>query len=354
MKPDLKKISWNVDEATYREDPALSYSTLARFEREGFSNLDKLFDKIETPSLTFGSAVDALITGGKDEFDANFIVCEFPPISDSLQTIAKTLFNLYSNEHRTIETIPDDILAEVGASCDFYSNDKYKNYRVKLIKENCQEYYNIMYVAQGKKILDTETFNQVDAAVRALKESNTTKFFFEKDNPFDDNIQRYYQLKFKSTLNGVNYRCMADLIVVDHNNKTIQPIDLKTSGHPEWDFYHSFILWHYDIQARLYWRIIKDNISRYEEWKEYKVLPYKFIVVNKNTLTPLVWNYEDTICKGTLKYGMNEDILCRDPEDIGKELNEYLEVKHNIPINFTASSNGNSLKTWLYSPYLKK
>ena len=51
------------------------------------------------------------------------------------------------------------------------------------------------------------------------------------------------------------------LIVVDHNNKTIQPIDLKTSGHPEWDFYHSFILWHYDIQARLYWRIIKDNIS---------------------------------------------------------------------------------------------
>lgn len=45
----LKEISWDVDEATYRADPALSYSTIARYEREGFNNLDKLFDKLDTP-----------------------------------------------------------------------------------------------------------------------------------------------------------------------------------------------------------------------------------------------------------------------------------------------------------------
>lgn len=353
MKPDLKKISWNVDEATYREDPALSYSTLARFEREGFSNLDKLFDKIETPSLTFGSAVDALITGGQEEFDSLFMVADFPKMSDKMILITRELFDRFKDDFRTLNDIPTESIITVTEELSYQLNWKPET-RAKVIREQGSEYYTIMYAATNKKILDTETFNQIDATVRALKESDTTKFFFEKDNPFDDNIQRYYQLKFKSTLNGVNYRCMADLIVVDHNNKTIQPIDLKTSGHPEWDFYHSFITWNYQIQARLYWRIIKDNVSGYEEWKVYRVLPYKFIVVNKNTLTPLVWNYEDTICKGTLKYGINEDILCRDPEDIGKELNEYLEVKHNIPINFTASSNGNSLKTWLYSPYLKK
>ena len=65
----LKEISWDVDEATYRADPALSYSTIARYEREGFNNLDKLFDKLDTPSLTFGRAVDSTITGGQAEFD---------------------------------------------------------------------------------------------------------------------------------------------------------------------------------------------------------------------------------------------------------------------------------------------
>lgn len=67
----LKEISWDVDEATYRADPALSYSTIARYEREGFNNLDKLFDKLDTPSLTFGRAVDSIITGGQPELIRN-------------------------------------------------------------------------------------------------------------------------------------------------------------------------------------------------------------------------------------------------------------------------------------------
>ena len=50
-RKSLRDISWQVDEPTYRADPALSYSTLARYEREGFNNLDKLFDSIDTPSL---------------------------------------------------------------------------------------------------------------------------------------------------------------------------------------------------------------------------------------------------------------------------------------------------------------
>ena len=61
----LKDISWQVPEETYREDPALSYSALATYERGGFNCLESLYDRKETPSLTFGSAVDAIITGGE-------------------------------------------------------------------------------------------------------------------------------------------------------------------------------------------------------------------------------------------------------------------------------------------------
>ena len=64
---------------------------------------------------------------------------------------------------------------------------------------------------------------------------------FTEDWDIDDLSEK----DIKATLNGINYRCMADLIAVNYANKTIQPIDLKTSGHAEWDFYKSFIDWSY-------------------------------------------------------------------------------------------------------------
>ena len=69
----LKDIAWNVTEEEYRADPALSYSTLSKFNREGFDNLEHLFDKTESPSLLFGSIVDCLLTGTKEEFSSSIL-----------------------------------------------------------------------------------------------------------------------------------------------------------------------------------------------------------------------------------------------------------------------------------------
>ena len=108
----------------------------------------------------------------------------------------------------------------------------------------------------------SELNNVAESVVNSLKSSDSTKFYFEDDSPFDDNVQRFYQLKFKSTLQGIDFRCMADELIVVHNKKIVVPIDLKTSSKPEWDFYNSFIDWRYDIQARLYWKVIRDNMDK--------------------------------------------------------------------------------------------
>lgn len=341
----LKDISWQVTEPEYREDPAFSYSTLAKFEREGFTSLPHLYDKIETPSLTFGSAVDALITGGQEEFDSNFIVLDFPEVTDSLKMIAQKLFSLYKDSIRDIKTISDTELARIGAECDFYNNPKYANYRVKLIKEGCQDYYSALYLAGDRKVLSSETKAKVDAAVRALKESPSTSFYFAKDNPFDG-IERFYQLKFKATFGNNTYRNMADLLIVDHNNKEVTPVDLKTSGHPEYDFYKSFITWHYDIQARLYWRIIRANMDKDDYFKDFKLTDYKFIVVNKDTLNPLVWSFADTTKRGVLTYGKNKDTILRDPFDIANELAYYLKYTPNVPKG-VSNNDVNEITDWL-------
>ena len=81
-----------------------------------------------------------------------------------------------------------------------------------------------------------------------------------------------------------------------------------------------------DIQARLYWRNIKQNIEKDEFFKDFTLLPYKFIVVNRINLQPQVWDFPLTQAEGTIKFetargGM---YVWRDPYVIGEELAYYL------------------------------
>lgn len=341
----LFDISWQVTEPEYRADEALSYSTIAKFAREGFNKLDTLFDKLDTPSLTFGSAVDALITGGQEEFDNGFMVADFPPITDSVLKMVRAAFDKFNVKYRQLTDIPTQDLIDLSEELAYQLNWKPET-RAKVVKEQGAEYYSLMYAAGDRKILDTETKAQVDAAVEALKSKPATKFYFAPNNPFNQRYVREYQLKFKATLDGVNYRCMADLLLVDHEDKIVYPIDLKTSSHTEWDFYESFIQWRYDIQSRLYWRIIRANMDNDPIYKDYQLADYTFIVVNKKTLTPLTWKFEDTQKRGTLTYGRKQQIELEDPEEIGKELYSYISSRPEVPIGIETLER-NSITEWL-------
>lgn len=338
----LKDISWQVDEETYRADPALSYSTIARYAREGFDNLETIFDKIDTPSLTFGSAVDALVTGGQEEFDKNFFVAEFPAVTESIEKMVRVLFDEFCVTHSTLSSIPDTEIIGRTEVLKYQLNWKPET-RAKVIKEQGSEYYNLLYLAKGRKVVNTEFKDDVDNCVMALRTSPATGPMF---NPLDTRFERFYQLKFKATLGDVDYRCMADLILVDHKHKKIYPIDLKTSGHAEWNFFDSFVKWHYDIQARLYWRIIRENLDKDEEYKGYTLEDYRFVVINRKTLTPLVWIFEDTQVYGTLNYGEDNKIEFLDPLDLGKELSFYLSSRPKAPIGIDLVGD-NSIIEWL-------
>ena len=341
----LRDISWQVSEEEYRADPALSYSTLARYEREGFNNLDKLFDRIETPSLTFGSAVDSIITGGQEEFDERFMVAEFPSMPDSIVKIIKSLYKQYAGTYRSLLNIPDNSIIRETEGQNYQMNWKPET-RAKVIREKGTDYYNLLFVAGDRCIIDTQTYQDVVNAVRVLKESSSTKLYFADDNPFEPDIERLYQLKFKGEFDGITYRNMADLIIVNHKEKWVKPVDLKTSSHTEWDFYKSFVDWRYDIQARLYWSIIRQNMDKDEYFKDFKLLDYDFIVVNKRTLTPLVWNCPFTQAQGTLRFGNNSQIEMRSPFEIGKELNSYLTSRPKVPMGINETGT-NNLRDWL-------
>ena len=327
IQKELKDISWQVPESTYRADNALSYSVLARYEREGFNNLDKLFEHITTPSLIQGSMVDMLITGSQEEFDKEFYVADVPSIGDKELQIADDLFTKYSKDYLPFPEIPYNAVLNTANEYAFQKNWR-DDTRVKVLKERCTAYYALKFNADGRTIVDLDTYYKVRAMVKALKESPATQGYFA-DNDVMSPVRRYYQLKFKARLDGVGYRCMADELLVIYDEKKIIPIDLKTSSSKEWDFQHSFEKWMYPIQARLYWLIIKTNLMNDDYFKDFTLEDYRFIVVNRNSLKPLVWEFPLTKAKGTLVDEEGKEY--RDPLEIGKELRGYLDLKPPVP-----------------------
>ena len=122
---------------------------------------------------------------------------------------------------------------------------------------------------------------------------------------------------------------MMDEVIVSHKDKTIIPIDLKTSFHYENEFPISFLQWRYMHQARLYYRILKDNLEKDEYFKDFELLDYRFVVINGDSLKPLVWVFEDTKKYGALEYN---NVKYADPFILGQELNYYLNNKVTQPV----------------------
>ena len=343
----LSDIAWNVPEEQYRADPALSYSTLSRFDREGFANIDKLFDKQETPSLLLGSIIDTIITDGEDEFNRRFVVAEYPSIPDSIIQIVKELFNVYKDTCSNINLISNDAIINIAAQYNYQNNWKPET-RAKVIKEKGFEYYNLLFISQDKTLVSQDMYNDALKMVDALRTSEATKWYFADNNPFEPEIERYYQLKFKATLHNVDYRCMADLIICDHKNKELILCDLKTSGHEEYSFASSFLTWNYSYQARLYARVIAENIKKDPYFKDFKLSNYRFIVVNKTTLTPLVWEFPYTFTTGDIRLETKNGYIkiLKDPEYIGKELSYYLSTGQKVPIGINEVGTNNIVE-WI-------
>lgn len=326
MKKSLKDISWDVTEPEYRKDPSLSYSTIAKYNRGGFESLATLFDSISTPSLLFGSLVDCLATE-PEEFEQKYMVVDMPQLSDSLASIADELVSNYSMVNR-LDDIDEEVLAAIGARHDFWANDKYKATRVKKIKEGCEDYFQKSKRAEGRTLIPTELYKSAALCAERLKtDEHTSKYFVQE--VFSEN-ELLYQLKFKGEYEGIPVRCMMDAVYVDHENKKIIPVDLKTSSSPPYKFPDSYLKWNYFIQSGLYSYILKQNLEKDEYFKDFEVSPYHFVVISKNHPHPLIWEDVLNFYEGSIMVDGKE--YSRPWREVVKELWSILQ-QDTLPVN---------------------
>lgn len=286
MTKSIKELAWNVTEEEYRADPAVSYSSLATFERDGAKAIPTLKEKKTSEALRFGSLVDTMMTE-PEELDNKFLIADISKTSEAVLSIVNKIYEGFDKSHNSLAAIDRNTILMYIKDANYYNNWKDDTRIDKIISEG-KDYFSLLGLAGNKMLIAQQDFDQATLCVETLKMHPFTSKYFTEDF-FAQSMEYHYQLKFKYKDNSVDVRCMFDRMIVDHVNKTIQPIDLKTTGKNEEEFEASFLSWSYWIQANMYSQILLWNIEQDEYFKDFTILPFIFVVINRYNRTPLAW-----------------------------------------------------------------
>ena len=271
----------------YYDNPAVSQSQLKTllihpkaFREERESSL--YFEEKE--HFTIGSAVDFCLTQPDKEFSEVYHVSKLQnKPSDTIKSIINQVFDICVKEF-SIENLVN-IHAYYNIILNCCDNHNYQNRwneqtRVNKICEH-YEYWEDLKTSYGKTILSQEEKNAIDTIVMFLRTSEYTSVYFNAKD-----IR--YQVPIYFECEGVDCKALLDMVIFDHELKTVQPIDIKTLGDNTLNFPKSVRRRRYDIQAAFYIEALKYMLSLY--YSDYRILPFIFLVESTtNPGEPLVF-----------------------------------------------------------------
>lgn len=338
---EITKYAWNISEEEYRDNNILSYSLLAKYEREGFESIPTLFEKTQTNSLSLGSALDAYYTD-KENFD-----CRVKHVQTDLDLSIKSaqivmeIWKDFHKEYPILEAVLDN---KPDYICDIYLKDFYQNLKPKskiskiYDDKNLLDLYTVLDESfNGAVLLNNKSWETLNSMIYCVSQHTKINNILCGEN--DNEIKRYYQIKFKTTINNREYRCMFDEIVVNHKTKTIYLFDLKSTFDKAYNFKQNFLKWRYDIQDRLYYTILTECLKS-TEYESYTIKDMTNIVVSTTDLNPksnpLLFMFPNCNKRGDIEI---EGRILRDPLIIGEELYTILENNMQLPPNVDRMNN---------------
>lgn len=260
----------------YYDDPRLSQSQLklllagprAFLETE---NSELFFEEKEY--FVLGSAIDTYLTNTLEFNDKYYISLLESKPSDVVKSIIQ---EVYSNaEDKTIDlNFYSDLIYNSCESHNYYKNLKAET-RINKIIEN-SNYWDELVKSEGKTILSQEESLLISrVSSKILDNQYTYKYFKDRD---DSEVTILKQLPIGFKIEGIECKALLDIVYIDHTNKTITPLDLKTMSGPVINFYKSVRKSAYHIQAAWYTEAI--NQWKEENYRDYVVENFKFIVVS--------------------------------------------------------------------------
>lgn len=278
----------------YKQSKLPGYSILSKLDfspRQVKGILDG--EKKKTKSLDLGSLVDTLLTDANEFPNLYYIINKVP--SEAYLKLANEylrLKDLYIEQTGSEEFFDkDSTILTARTNVEFQSN--WGNEAVlKNFNEKCSEYLSEVDSAGDKTIISASEFYLASRLVSAVKENYLVNKYF---TPLED-IEILYQYPIVFTIEGKEIKALPDIIYIDHKNKTIEVIDIKTYGD---SFLSNYYKYRYYYQAAIYSAaVISEFRDKYFGENDYTLLPFKFLAVDtQERELPMLYQISETHLK---------------------------------------------------------
>lgn len=259
----------------YEDLTRISNSNIGWFLKKGPRYLKEMLDGKEGLKASFldkGTMIHEYILQ-PEEFWKDYIILDFAVPKVKQQ---KDLLEFYANA-KMVDPLAseDDILLMSYNSA--YSNNKSIDKRIQEAKELVELYQNYIEYFRNKdskKVISFADLNMLKAIKKNMedhKKANELLFKYPETFEVHNEFHINWEYPNASTLGDLPCKSLLDRVMIDHTNKKIILVDIKTTA-DVYNFKHSIEEFDYCRQLAYYWLAIhwyfknelKLNIEEYE------------------------------------------------------------------------------------------
>lgn len=246
-------------QSDYRSHNSLNYSLIKLVDHTPWELTQER--GFESKAMIMGTGVDMLLTT-PDEWDKKFYVFEFNLPSQTTK-FGKLVKMVYDSQDYS-----DEFIAVA------YEALEMKQIKLEKVIEDFQPYKDLLILKReeqekGKYVITNEENIKINRAVYDLQTHPFTAKYFTPAKGIEILYQtpivyehEIYEPEWQNP-NGevigkrtnIQLKALIDLIYIDHNNKVIEPKDIKTTSVID-SFYKSILDYRYDIQNVIYRKAI--------------------------------------------------------------------------------------------------
>lgn len=280
-------------------------------------HIDKQVDEDKKEdTFVFGSLVDTMMFT-PEQLNDRFYMGEQKLPSKAIETIIKNTYERITSRCLNTDTavLPDgDYEVSLAGNddlilhyCGEYQEtpDKEKGWgkawkpetRIAKINQEGGEYFNCLKECGGRKIISQQMNFEAIELQEILLNDDIVKMYFIPDEGIELKFQFEIFVDFVDEENNqtVPLKGALDILRIDHNTKTIQIADFKTS-YTAYDFINSIKKFSYATQLSFYDYILRLWLDQHCEGKycDYTILNPVNIVIDKFDKVPYLYEYSWT------------------------------------------------------------
>lgn len=291
----------------YRKLDALNQSMLKLFDTDPvkFYNQFKLGKSVrekKSTALSLGSLIDFFVLACKGDeaefnsrFDEKFALYtgvkgsgQVFDLVDYLMEETENCLNERGEITCSFETRFNAAMARVRADGKYKKKDD--KYILDDFKKDGEAYFDILMENIGKTVVDVSLMDKARIVGNKLLHDPFTAFLFRHD---DKDYFTHFPIEWRYRLSetqSIACKSELDMLILDHDHRTIQPMDLKNTYDNE-SFDYMYIKNSYYLQNAFYDKAVKEWAAE-NDMDKYIVLPMMFIVgdTSSNNRRPLIYS----------------------------------------------------------------